>query len=145
MNTTRDYHTKWSQKEGWHIPYDTHLHMEFKIWHKWTYLWNRIRDRERGETGGYLGGGLRDWVEWEVGVRRKLLYTEWVNNKVPLRYSTENYIQYPMINHKGKEYLKKPYIHTLFLSILFSLMVWHRILCVLSHSAVSNSLLSNGL
>ena len=29
-----------------------------------------------------------------------------LNNKVWL-YSTGNYIQYPMINHNGKEYLKK--------------------------------------
>ena len=46
------------------------------------------------------GGGM----EWEVGVSRcKLLYAGWINNKV-LLYSTENYIQYPMINHNGKEY-----------------------------------------
>ena len=52
---------------------------------------------------GEVGGGM----EWEFGVSRcKLLYTEWINNKV-LLYSTENYIQYPMINHNGKEYLKK--------------------------------------
>jgi len=32
-------------------------------------------------------------MEWELGViRYKLLYTEWINNKV-LLYSTENYIQ----------------------------------------------------
>ena len=36
----------------------------------------------------------------------KLLYVEWINNKV-LPYSTGNYIQYPVINHNGKEYLKK--------------------------------------
>ena len=30
----------------------------------------------------------------------------WINNKV-LLYSTENYIQYPMANHNGKEYFKK--------------------------------------
>ena len=29
--------------------------------------------------------------------------TEWMNNKV-LLYSTENYSQYLMINHKGEEY-----------------------------------------
>ena len=33
----------------------------------------------------------------------KLLYTGWINNKA-LLYSTENYIQYAMINHNGKEY-----------------------------------------
>ena len=42
-------------------------------------------------------------MEWEVGVSRcKLLYTEWMN-KV-LLYSTENYIQYPMVDHNEKEY-----------------------------------------
>ena len=33
--------------------------------------------------------------------RYKLLHMEWINNKV-LLYSTENYIQYPMINYNGK-------------------------------------------
>ena len=43
-------------------------------------------------------------MEWEAGVSRcKLLYIEWINNKV-LLYSTGNYIQCPMINHNGKEY-----------------------------------------
>ena len=46
-------------------------------------------------------------MEWEVGVGRyKLLYTEGINNKV-LPYSTENSIQYPMINRNGKGYFKK--------------------------------------
>ena len=58
----------------------------------------------REQIGGCQGGG--DWggMKWEVGVSRcKLLYIEWINNKV-LLYSTENYIQYLMINHNGKEY-----------------------------------------
>ena len=38
--------------------------------------------------------------------RCKLLYIECINNRV-LLYSTENYIQYPMINYNGKEYIKK--------------------------------------
>ena len=39
-------------------------------------------------------------MEWETGVSRcKLLYIEWINNKVV----EENYIQYPMINN-GNEY-----------------------------------------
>ena len=46
------------------------------------------------------GGGM----DWEFGISRcKLLYVEWINNKVIL-YSTGNYIQYPVINHNGKEY-----------------------------------------
>ena len=43
-------------------------------------------------------------MEWEFGVNRfKLVYMGWINNKV-LLYSTGNYIQYPVINHSGKEY-----------------------------------------
>ena len=33
-------------------------------------------------------------------------YIEWINNKV-LLYSTGNNIQYPVINHNGKEYGKE--------------------------------------
>ena len=43
-------------------------------------------------------------MDWEFGVGRcKLLPLEWINNKV-LMYSTVNYIEYPVINHTGKEY-----------------------------------------
>ena len=49
------------------------------------------------------GQGVGEGMEWEVGVSRcKLLYMEWINNKVLLD-STENYIQYHMINHNGEE------------------------------------------
>ena len=54
----------------------------------------------KGERG-------RGGIEWEFGVSRcKLVYIEWINDKV-LLYSTGNYIQYPMINHNGKEYKKE--------------------------------------
>ena len=57
--------------------------------------------------GEGAGGGM----EWEVGGSRcELLYTEWMNNRV-LLYSTENYIQHPMINHNGKEYKKRVYTY----------------------------------
>ena len=62
--------------------------------------------RHREQTCGCQGGG---WgrMDWEFGVSRcKLLYREWINNKV-LLYSTGNYIQYPVINHNGKAYEKK--------------------------------------
>ena len=50
-------------------------------------------------TGDGVGGKM-EW-EVEVGVSRcKLLYMEWINNKV-LLYSTGNYSQYPVINHNG--------------------------------------------
>ena len=67
----------------------------------------------REQTDGCQGGGegLGGGMEWEVGIsRRKLLYTEWINNQA-LLYSTTNYIKYPMRNHNGKEYLKRLYIH----------------------------------
>ena len=55
-------------------------------------------------------GVVRGCMEKEVGVnRRKPLYTESINNKI-LLYSTENYIQYPKINNKGREY-KKGFIY----------------------------------
>ena len=61
----------------------------------------------REQTCGCQGGEVWGREGGEVAVSRwKLLYIEWTNNKV-LLYSTENYIQYPMINHNGKEYLKK--------------------------------------
>ena len=48
------------------------------------------------------GGRAEGGMEWKAGVRRcKLLYAEWINNKV-LLYSPENYTQYPVINHNGK-------------------------------------------
>ena len=49
-------------------------------------------------------------MDWEFGISRcKLLYIEWINNKV-LLYSMGNYSQYPVINHNGKEY-EKIYIY----------------------------------
>ena len=58
---------------------------------------------------GVVGGGM----DWDFGVNRcKLLYIEWISNKV-LLYSTGNYIQYPVINHNGKEYEKEcMYVYT---------------------------------
>ena len=57
------------------------------------------------------GEGVRGGMDWEFGVGRcKLLYIGWINNKV-LLYSIENYIQYPVIDHHGKEYKKRIYIH----------------------------------
>ena len=44
------------------------------------------------------GGGM----DWEFGNSRcKLLYIDWINNKV-LLYSTGNYIHYLVLNHNGK-------------------------------------------
>ena len=63
--------------------------------------------RHREKTCGCQGGEGRGGMEWEFGISRcKLLCKKWINNKV-LLYSTGNYIQYPVINHNGKEYKKE--------------------------------------
>ena len=50
---------------------------------------------------------------WEFGISIcKLLYIGWINNKV-LLYGPGNYIQYPVINHTGKQY-EKEYIFIYF-------------------------------
>ena len=50
--------------------------------------------------------GVRDGRSGSLGISRcKLVYTEWINNKV-LLYSTEDYIQYPVITIMEKEYEK---------------------------------------
>ena len=55
------------------------------------------------------GEGIGGRMEWEVGVSRyKLLYIEGINNKVLLYIKVLWYIiQYPVINHNGKEHVKE--------------------------------------
>ena len=66
-------------------------------------LYMKQNHGHRKQTGDCQGGGGwgRDGVGGWVS-RCKLLHIERINNKV-LLYSTENYIQYPIINHNGKE------------------------------------------
>ena len=50
--------------------------------------------RKREPTGRRQGEGVRGGMEWKVGASQvKLLYIEWINNKV-LLYRTGNHIQY---------------------------------------------------
>ena len=52
----------------------------------------------------------RGGMDWDFGFSRcKLLYIEWINNKV-LLFSSGNYIQWPVINLNGKEH-EKEYIY----------------------------------
>ena len=61
--------------------------------------------RHGEQTCGCQVGGGRGGRNWEFGVSScKLLYMGWIN-KVLLN-STESCIQYPVINHNGKEYGK---------------------------------------
>ena len=51
-------------------------------------------------------GRGKGWTgSWGLASIYKLLHVEWINTKVQL-FSTGNYIQYPVINHHGKEYEK---------------------------------------
>ena len=71
---------------------------------------NRLMDIENRLVVA-KGEGVGRGMEWEFGISRcKLLYIDWINNKV-LLYSTENYVQHPMIKHNGKEYKKGMYIY----------------------------------
>ena len=64
---------------------------------------HRYREKPCGGQVGGAGGGM----DWEFGISRcKLLYTEWINNKV-LLYSMGNYIQHLVKNPNGKEYEKE--------------------------------------
>ena len=77
-----------------------HLYVESKIWHKWTYLKTETDSQPKGREEG------EGWTEG-LGVSRfKLLYLEWINDKV-LLYRTGNYIQCPVIDHDGNEYVYK--------------------------------------
>ena len=95
-----------------------HFFVEFKIWHKWTYLQNRntftdIENRVVVAKGD--GGRIR--TDWERGVsRRKQWHLEWINNKF-LLYSTGNHVQSPGMNHKEKNIEKEGlYVHKVYMS-----------------------------
>ena len=52
------------------------------------------------------GERSRGRIDWEFDMTRcKLVYREWINNKV-LLYSIGNCIPYPVVNLHGKEYEK---------------------------------------
>ena len=106
MDGPRDYHTRWNNLARkrqipcdityiWNLKYDTNEHIHetetgSQIWR--TDLW-----LPRG-----MGGAGMDW---ESGIRRcRLLYTEWISNKV-LLYSagndtSSNLYSNPVTNHK---------------------------------------------
>ena len=67
----------------------------------------------REQTGGCQGGGGMDWGVWDQQMQT-IIY-----RKV-LVYSTGNYIQYPVINHNGKEY-EKECIYYIYICITESL------------------------
>ena len=86
------------------ILYDNTLcNLEYNINETETDIKNRLVDTKGRGFGG------RDWDFGVSRCRCKLLHIEWINSKV-LLHGTGHYIQYPVINHNGKEH-KKEYIY----------------------------------
>ena len=90
----------------WSLNYDTN---ECIQWNR-----NRLTDiKNRLVVSQRSGGGM----VWEFGISRcKLLYTEWINDKV-LLHSKRKYIQYPVINPNGKECGKGVFFKVLFVYV----------------------------
>ena len=80
----------------WNLKYDTN-----------ELIYKTETDSQTWRTDLWLPRGRGEGLDWEFGTSRcKLLYIEWINNMV-LLYSTGNYIQYPIISHNGKAYVKE--------------------------------------
>ena len=100
-------HTK-SEREK-QIPH-TPLYVESKLWHKGTYLQNRSR-----LTANRLvlaKGERRGGVDYKFGLADANYYIQ--NKQQGLLCGTGDYMQYPVINHNGKEY-----VHTCVTESLF--------------------------
>ena len=80
MDEPRYYHTEQVRKRKTNTIW-YHLYVSYKIWHKWTYLWNRNRLADKEQTCGWQEGGeagkgwirssgLTDanWYSWEEGM-----------------------------------------------------------------------------
>ena len=79
----------------WNLKYDTR-----------EFIFATETDRHRDQTV-VAKGGVGEGRIGSLGLADANSYTRWINNKV-LLWSTGNYIQYPVINHK--EY-KKECVH----------------------------------
>ena len=101
---------KMSQRKTTLIQY--HLHVESKMRHKWIYICNRNRITDiENRLVIAKGRGLDEGWSGRLGLAEISSYIEkWINNNNILLYSTENYIQYLMINHNGKEHKNNVYI-----------------------------------
>ena len=99
-----DLEIKWSKSDRERqTPHDTTYPQNLKYDTK-ELICETVVNSQTQRADLWLPGG-RDGLRFGI-IRYKLLHIEWINNKV-LLYITGNYIQYPMINHNGKEYEKK--------------------------------------
>ena len=98
MDATGEYRTKKVRKRqinaAWY-----YLYVEFKIGHKWTYLWKTNRRTEIETRLVVAKEGAWGGTEWEARVSRwKRWYIEGMNSK-GLLDSTQNSVQFPKRNH----------------------------------------------
>ena len=119
MDGMRDSHGKWER--GRKIPYDI------------TYMWNRkygtneliyeteINSDVENRFVIAKSKGVKGGMDWEFGISRGKLYIYKMDNNKDLFYSTENYIQYPVISHNGKEYFLFYFILFIYLFLSFCL------------------------
>ena len=84
------------------IPHDI-TYVESKIWHRWTYLWNRNRLTDlENELVVTSGEGCSRRTDWEFGIGMyTLLHLKWITNR-DLLYSTGNSAQYYVTTYMGK-------------------------------------------
>ena len=112
-----------------------------KLTYKWSWrkdtsvISGRSKYKSSPELWFLRGKGSGGGVSWEFGISRcKLVYIEWINNKI-LLYSPGNYIQYPVINHNGKEN-EKEYVYVCILYIYIYIFITEPLCC----TAVTNTL-----
>ena len=93
QNILSNTHSSVMSKFNWGLSSSLPVNQKMQYLSYRTDLW---LPRKGGDGGG---------KDWEFGISRyKLLYRGRINNKV-LLYSTGNYIQCPVINHNGEEYI----------------------------------------
>ena len=74
---------------------------ESKMWHKWTYLWDRNGLTDTENRLVVASGGGEGGIDWDFGISRcTVLYiNKWTAGSYCIAQGT---IQYPVLNHNGK-------------------------------------------
>ena len=90
---------KWSELERGRKHHVTSLHVESKTWHTWSHRGNgeRLTDAQN-RLAVIVGEGFAGGLDWEFADSRC---------KLTFRIDEQqgNWVQYPRINHSGKEYM----------------------------------------
>ena len=103
VDTTRDYHTKWSQTETDKYHVTSFICGILKKWYKGTYSQNRNRLRLLKPTYGNQRGRVGGGMDWEFGTGTCTLWCiEWMVNR-DLLYSTGKSTQYSVVAYMGMD------------------------------------------